>query len=134
MMEIVQASRELHLKGALFQRAARQLLRLRQERKRQFQTIEIVGPAWPLMLALYGFDSLAGPPSVGDLANHADLPRSTALRWLRLLQRHGLVVLAIDPADRRVVRVQLTPEGRRGMHETFVATATDSRQSSASRN
>lgn len=128
-MQIVESASEQNLRSVVFQRAARQILRLRQERKRHFDKIEIVGPAWPLMLVLYGLDSSVTPPAVGDLAEQADLPRTTALRWLRLLQRHGIVKLAIDPEDRRVVRVHLTVEGRKGMHNAFVAAAADRRRS-----
>jgi len=111
-----------------FEWAARRLLRLREQRKRHFQQVEITGPAWPLMLALYGHSQDSTELSLGDLSSEADVARTTALRWLRRLQRHGLVRLSTDPFDKRVVRVRITTEGRSGMHSAFASAAKDTSQ------
>ena len=133
-MPFDQSASQWNSQSAEFQQAARHVLRLREERKRAFQKIEIVGPAWPLMLALYAADSLPTQLAVGDLAKQAGLPRTTALRWLHRLHRHDVVTLSTDSMDRRVVRVRLTPRGRRGMDEAFAAVAADGPLSAALKN
>lgn len=100
---------------------ARQLLRLQQTRKRQFAPVEITGPGWNLMLALFAVPADSAGLGVGQVAQKADIPRTTAIRWLRRLEHHHLVRLAADPADKRVIRVNLTRSARGGMHASFAA-------------
>lgn len=100
-------SNEVHL-------LARGLLRLRQERQRHF-SIDVTGPAWDLMLAMFDADGDDLHLSVGDLAVRAHVPRTTTIRWLREMERHGIVVLLPDRRDRRLVRVRVTHAGRETM-------------------
>lgn len=100
---------------------ARQLLRLQQTRKKEFAPVEITGPGWNLMLTLFAVPPDSPGLGVGQVAEQADIPRTTAIRWLRRLERHKLVKLAVDPADKRVIRVNLTGAGRGGMHASFAA-------------
>ena len=100
---------------------ARQLLRLQQTRKKQFAPMEITGPGWNLMLTLFAVPPESAGLGVGQVAEQADIPRTTAIRWLRRLEHHKLVRLVADPADKRVIRVNLTRAGRGGMHASFTA-------------
>ena len=58
---------------------------------------------------------------VGDLATRASIPRTTTVRWVRQLDRHGCVTLFDDKKDKRAVRVQLTPAGERAVEATFIS-------------
>jgi len=54
-----------------------------------------------------------GQPTMGDLAEHLHLSPSTVTGLVDDLVARGLVTRLEDPADRRIVRVTLAPEGRR---------------------
>jgi DNA-binding MarR family transcriptional regulator len=103
-----------------YQRAASQLLRLRRERQRHF-SIDATGPAWALMLALFEADRDRLLPSVGEIAKRADVPRTTAIRWLRKLEHHGYATSVADRRDRRLVRVRIANAGREAMQSLFEA-------------
>lgn len=93
---------------------ARELLKLRNERSRHFP-VDVTGPAWDLLLALFHVGRNSEPLSLGDLVEHTRVPRTTAVRWLREMKQHGLVTLSSDRHDKRLVRVAITPVG----HETM---------------
>ena len=52
------------------------------------------------------------PPAMGEVAALLAMDRTTLTAALKLLERRGLVVIAIDRADRRSRRVTLTRAGR----------------------
>lgn len=49
--------------------------------------------------------------TAGALASYLGLTKGTISQSLSVLERRGLIVRRDDPADRRVVRLELTPEG-----------------------
>lgn len=100
---------------------ARRLLRLRQERRQHFAPVDVTGPAWDLLLVLFGLPGEERDLCVGDLAARASIPRTTTVRWVRQLDRHGFVTLFDDKKDKRAVRVQLTPAGERAVEATFIS-------------
>lgn len=65
-----------------------------------------------LLLAVRGHEG-SQPPTVGDLAEHLLLSPHGTVQLLDRASAAGLVTRARDAADRRVVRVRLTPEGDR---------------------
>ena len=89
---------------------ARKLLRLRNARQRYFP-IDATGVAWDLMLALFDADGEEDRVSVGELVERSKVARTTTVRWLRQLERHGLVTLSADRHDKRLVRVAITEPG-----------------------
>jgi DNA-binding MarR family transcriptional regulator len=52
-----------------------------------------------------------GPCTAGELAEQVGIPRSSLSRMLDRLEQRGLVVRQGDAADRRRVRVDITPTG-----------------------
>jgi DNA-binding MarR family transcriptional regulator len=94
---------------------------LRQERRRHFAPVDITGPAWDLVLVLFGLPGEERHLCVGDLAARASIPRTTTVRWVRQLDRYGFVTLSSDSKDKRAVRVQLTPSGERAVEAAFSA-------------
>ena len=52
-------------------------------------------------------------PSMGSIAALLVMDRTTLTANLKPLEQRGLVEIAIDPADRRVRRLELTSAGRR---------------------
>jgi DNA-binding MarR family transcriptional regulator len=57
--------------------------------------------------------SLSGGPSLGDLGRKMYLHPSTITGLIDVLERKGDVVRLRDQEDRRVVKVTLTPKGKR---------------------
>ena len=102
---------------------ARRLLRLRQERSRHFAPVDATGPAWDLMLVLFALPGEERDLCVGDLAEHAAVPRTTTVRRVRQLEQHGFVSVFDDSKDKRAVRVQLTPQGASAVEATFATAA-----------
>lgn len=58
-----------------------------------------------------------GPLTLGELATAEQVRPPTITRLVRDLESAGLVRVLPDAADRRVRRVEATPEGRRVLHE-----------------
>jgi DNA-binding MarR family transcriptional regulator len=56
--------------------------------------------------------SEAGPLAVGDIAERCHVSGPTISRMLNLLEANGLIARRIDPANRRVIRVDVTEAGR----------------------
>lgn len=69
---------------------------------------------------LYGLK--AGPVRAGWLAQRAKLSPSSITELVEGMEREGMVRREPDPEDRRAVRVNLTPEGRRQL-QRFEQTA-----------
>jgi DNA-binding MarR family transcriptional regulator/ribosomal protein S18 acetylase RimI-like enzyme len=83
------------------------------------------------------FEIDAGHTEVRQLREHLDLDSGYLTRLLQALEREGLVSIDEDPADRRVRRATLTPDGRRERleyerlsdeHAHGILTALDQRQ------
>lgn len=103
------------------QDAARYVLRLRKATKAYFGKTVRCEAAWHLLLALYAVEGARKGSNIGSVARRADVPRSTALRWLARLEREGLVELTPDQSDKRAVRVQLTTSGVEAIQRSFLA-------------
>ncbi|HEU5482074.1 MAG TPA: MarR family transcriptional regulator, partial [Sphingomicrobium sp.] len=78
-------------------------------------------PVWSLMLALYTADEAREQFHIGSIAERADVPRSTALRWLTKLEESGFVFLEPDQLDKRAVRVRMSTEGLEAIRRSFTA-------------
>lgn len=79
-------------------------------------------PAWDMLLDLYANYRLNRPVTIGDLCVASRAPMSTALRWLTLLERKGLVYRTGDPMDRRRAFAALTADGLTKMEQTLDST------------
>jgi DNA-binding MarR family transcriptional regulator len=66
------------------------------------------------------FFSYEGPITMGELSRDLEVPLSTATRTMDWLVNNGYAQRLPDPKDRRVVRVELTGQGR----QTFQAIST----------
>jgi len=58
------------------------------------------------------FDRAPGPITMGELSRGLNVPLSTATRMMDWLVKNGYGRRFPDPADRRIVRVELTETGR----------------------
>jgi len=86
---------------------ARALYLDRRERARLFDNALFGEPAWDILLDLRGRYEGEDMPSSLSICAGADSPSSTGLRYIRALEKAGLVERSNDPGDgrRRVARL-----------------------------
>jgi DNA-binding MarR family transcriptional regulator len=87
------------------QRAARAVARRFDQALRPFG---ITNGQFSLMMSL----NRPEPPTMGDVATLLAMDRTTLTAALKPLERHGLVTVGVDLADKRSRRLALTAEGR----------------------
>src|SRR5580692_9927023 len=69
----------------------------------------------PAQASALGTVNRLGSPTLGELAAAEQVQPPTATRLVASLESAGLVARETDVADRRVVRVRATAEGRRNL-------------------
>jgi hypothetical protein len=99
---------------------ARQTYDDRRRRTKIFQSEELFGePAWDILLDLFIAAKERRRVSVTSACIGSAVPSTTALRWISILERQGLLSREADPGDARRVYVQLSPRGYEAMLEYF---------------
>lgn len=99
---------------------ARQTYDDRRRRNKIFQSEELFGePAWDILLDLFIAAKERRRVSVTSACIGSAVPSTTALRWISILERQGLLMREADPGDARRVYVRLSPAGYEMMLEYF---------------
>lgn len=80
----------------------------------------VEGEVTPSMMSALGAIYGLGGPTLGELAAAERVQPPTITKLVGRLEDDGLVVREPDQSDRRVVRVRLSPEGRRFVERTRV--------------
>jgi DNA-binding MarR family transcriptional regulator len=88
------------------QRAARAIAR---RFDTAFRPLDLTNGQFSLLMSL----NYRGPSHIGRLAALLAMDRTTLTAALKPLARRGLVLVVIDPADRRGRELRLTPKGHR---------------------
>ncbi len=88
------------------QRTARVLARHFDE---MFRPLGLTSGQFSLLMSL----NQPEPPSIGSVANLLAMDRTTLTAALKPLERNGLLMIKVDPADRRGRRLVLTDAGHR---------------------
>ena len=97
----------------------------RRRRNRTFGDAELFGePAWDILLDLFHAAKQRKRVSVTSACIAADVPSSTALRWIAVLEQKGLVIRESDPSDARRIFVRLSTVGYGRMVDFFATSAT----------
>lgn len=92
-----------------------QTLRVRRARC-EYLPPELFGePGWDILLDLYVAQSKGAAVSVSSACIGADVPPTTALRWIDLMERRGMLVRSPDPRDRRRTYLRLTAAAATGL-------------------
>ncbi|MFZ4690268.1 MAG: winged helix DNA-binding protein [Polymorphobacter sp.] len=86
----------------------RRLLRVRRDRDRYFPADIFADPAWDMLLDLIAAQLEGRQLPVSSLCIAADVPTTTALRWVRSLTEAGIFERSVDPADARRSHVRLS--------------------------
>lgn len=97
-------------------RLAEALVKLRRLRDRQFDAELFADPAWDMLLDLFIQRCKGRKVAVSSACQASQVPPTTALRWLDILQKKGWISRESDPHDRRRSYVGLSRSG-----ETAVA-------------
>lgn len=69
-------------------------------------------PGLDIMLYLFAEGARGDGVTTNACCGAASVPRTTALRWIKLLADRGLVTSSGDASDRRVTMLHLTDNGR----------------------
>ena len=101
------------------ERAVREVLKLRRSRARYFDAELFADPAWDILLELYAAELGQQRQSVSSICIGADVPQTTALRWIALLEKKGLIRREADRFDGRRVFLMLTNTSREAMARFF---------------
>lgn len=89
---------------------ARALIRLRRHRDRQLGSDLFADPAWDMLLDLFVNADEQRDISASSLCIAAAVPSTTALRYITMMEKRGMVARRKDPLDNRRVFIFLTPE------------------------
>ena len=86
------------------------IYRSRRRRELIFENSEIFSePAWDILLDLFSSHLRGKNVSVTSACLAANVPASTALRWMNVLEEAELIERVNDPSDGRRTFVQVTP-------------------------
>ncbi len=108
---------------------ASEMYRSRRRRKRFFPPELFGEPAWDLLLDLFIARLHNKRVSITSACYAADVPATTALRWLGILADRNLIERFDSKTDHRVTWVRLSNYATKLMHEFFADMAKVSRQS-----
>lgn len=97
-------------------RAIREIIRKRHARKQFFPAELFADPAWDIMLDLSAARLEGKKVSVSSLCIAADVPTTTALRWIKGMTDAGMLVRRSDPEDGRRSFIDLSDEAADAMN------------------
>lgn len=97
----------------------RSVIHARRLRGRYFSEELFADPAWDILLDLLYAEVRQTRVSVSSACLAADVPATTALRWLKTLEKRGLIIRRNDPHDGRRVFVELAPETSLALNQYF---------------
>lgn len=99
--------------------ALRNLIKARQLRQRHFNADLFNDPAWNILLDLYAARIEGNDVYVSSLCIAAEVPVTTALRWVTVLVEQGWLDREHDKLDRRRHIVRLNDRAVEAMHAYF---------------
>jgi DNA-binding MarR family transcriptional regulator len=100
-------------------RAARAAIAARARRQKFFKASLFSDPAWDILLDLFAAEAEGRRVAISTAGLAANVPLTTAIRWINALQEEGLVSRHNDPLDARRSFLTLTELGLRSMQDYF---------------
>lgn len=94
-------------------------IRAWQERSRYLPDELLSDPVWGMLLELLHSEIGHRPVTVSRLCEASEVPTSSAMRWLKALEEHELVVRRADPRDSEQMGVELTPRASNALRRYF---------------
>jgi hypothetical protein len=95
------------------------VIRARRLRARYFSEELFADPAWDILLDLLHAEVCGRRVSISSSCIAAAVPATTALRWLKSMERQGLIIRRDDPCDARRVYVELAPDTSLALNRYF---------------
>lgn len=117
--EIASVSSDVQTKERVTERGIQKLLTLRRRRDHFFGAMLFADPAWDILLELYAAELGQRRLAVGSLGIEAAIPATTTLRWLKTLEKKGMISRSADPMDGRRIFVRLAPAAVAEMDQFF---------------
>ena len=102
---------------------ARSEIRARSARTQFFKASLFSDPAWDILLELFAAAQEGRRVSISAAGLTAEIPLTTALRWIAALEREELVERVGDPTDARRTFLKLSDTGIRAMTLYFQSCA-----------
>lgn len=99
----------------------RHLIRIRRVRNQFFNGELFADPAWDMLLDLMAAKLEQKRVAVSSLCIAADVPATTALRWIKTMADNGLFRRIADPTDGRRIFIELSETAFSAMKEYFRA-------------
>lgn len=99
---------------------ARSIVASRRKLGERFDPTLFANPGMDILLFLFAEGVNGATVTTNACCSAAGVPRTTALRWIKLLQDRGLVEGSDDATDRRVTMLGLTHHGRTTLREWLV--------------
>jgi DNA-binding MarR family transcriptional regulator len=91
----------------------------RGRRSRHFSAELFGEPAWDILLELYAAELVQQRVPISQVTVQANIPPTTVLRWVKVLDAAGHIVRKPDPFDARRVFLSLTPKTSYAMGSYF---------------
>ena len=99
---------------------ASSIYQARRRRLQYFDEALFAEPSWDMLLDLFVNKALGRRVGTTSLCLAADVPQSTGIRYIRVLEEQGLVRRVPAHDDRRLILVELTPLGFKQMRRYVV--------------
>ena len=99
---------------------AARIYRSRRRRARHFDPEMFADPAWDMLLDLFIAKVRGKQVRTVSLCIASEVPATTALRWIGVLEKHGLVVRHLAADDRRLRLIALTSQGYAVMRQYLI--------------
>lgn len=100
---------------------AKMAYKSRRRRSKFFKSDLFAEPAWDILLDLYIARHEARVHSVSSASTAGNVPATTGLRWLQVLESEGLIVRRSDPASLKRTFVELSDTALRSMNAYFAS-------------
>lgn len=101
--------------------AARTLIRVSQARSRYFDADLLGDPVWELLLRLYDAEESRRVCPTQDLRQQTTMSADTLRRWIKVLERRGLITVIADGELREGGLIKLTGSAHRAMENYLMA-------------
>lgn len=101
--------------------AARTLIRVSRARSQYFDADLLGDPVWELLLHLYDAEESRRVCPTQDLRREARMSADTLKRWIKVLERRGLVTIIADAELQEDGLIKLTRSAHRAMEDYLMA-------------
>ena len=109
---------------------AKEIYRFRRKRNEFFASTLFADPSWDILLELYVLRREGRKSSVKSVCIASGVPPTTALRWIGMLVKEGLLERNNDQVDQRVRWITLSDSGFDAMHKLLLSGVTPASNSS----